>query len=56
MAKKKKAHIVPYLFILPAFLIHACLVAAPSLSTLVMSLYDWNGLGNPKYIGLANSL
>lgn len=54
MAKNKKAKIVPYLFILPAFLIHACLVAAPSLSTLVMSLYDWNGLGNPKYIGLNN--
>ena len=54
MAKNKKAKIVPYLFILPAFLIHACLVAAPSLSTLVMSLYDWNGLGNPKCIGLNN--
>ena len=52
MSKKRKASIVPYFFILPAFIVHACLVAAPSLSTLVMSLYDWNGLGNPKYIGL----
>ncbi len=54
MAKKRKATIIPYLFILPAFIVHACLVAGPSLSTLVMSLYDWNGLGNPKYIGLNN--
>lgn len=45
---------VPYFFILPAFLIHVCIVAIPSLSTFVMSLYDWNGLGNGKFIGLDN--
>lgn len=54
MTNRKKFSMTPYLFILPAFLIHACLVAGPSLSTLVMSLYDWNGLGNPKFIGLDN--
>lgn len=45
---------VPYFFILPAFFIHVCIVAIPSLSTFVMSLYDWNGLGNGKFIGLDN--
>lgn len=50
----KKRHVVPYLFILPAFIIHACIVTIPSLSTLVMSLYDWNGMGNAKFIGLDN--
>lgn len=39
----KKRHMVPYLFILPAFIIHACIVTGPALSTLVMSLFDWNG-------------
>lgn len=54
MNSAKKRHIVPYLFILPAFIIHACIVTVPSLSTLVMSLYDWNGMGNAKFIGLDN--
>lgn len=54
MKQTKQGHVIPYLFILPAFLIHACMVAAPSLSTLVMSMYDWNGLGDAKYIGLDN--
>ena len=52
--KNKKMHLTPYFFILPAFLIHICLVALPSCSTLVMSLYDWNGLGAAKFIGLDN--
>jgi raffinose/stachyose/melibiose transport system permease protein len=45
---------VPYLFILPAFIIHACIVTGPALSTLVMSLFDWNGMGNAKFIGFQN--
>ena len=45
---------VPYLFILPAFIIHACIVTGPALSTLVMSLFDWNGMGGAKFIGLKN--
>ena len=54
MKTVKKGNIVPYLFILPAFIIHACIVTAPSLSTLVMSLFEWNGMGNAKYIGFNN--
>lgn len=45
---------IPYLFVLPAFIIHLCLVVLPSISTLVMSFYDWNGLGNAKFLGLQN--
>ena len=52
--KNKKIHLTPYLFILPAFAIHLALVTLPSLSTLVMSLYEWNGLGAAKFIGLDN--
>ena len=54
MKSVKKRHVVPYLFILPAFIIHACIVTIPSLSTLVMSMYDWNGMGNATFIGLDN--
>lgn len=52
--RRKKFNATPYLFIAGAFLIHVCLVTAPALSTLVMSLYDWNGLGNATFIGFAN--
>lgn len=53
-AKRKKSHLVAYWFILPAFVIHCCIVTLPSLSTLVMSLFDWNGLGKAKFIGFQN--
>ena len=51
---KKKISFTPYLFLMGAFVIHLLLITLPSLSTLVMSLYDWNGLGGAKFIGLAN--
>lgn len=54
MKTAKKRHVVPYLFILPAFIIHACIVTGPALSTLVMSLFNWNGMGNARFIGLEN--
>ena len=31
MNTTKKRHIVPYLFILPAFIIHLCVVTGPAL-------------------------
>lgn len=52
--KKKKVKLTPYLFLMGAFLIHFLLVALPSLSTLIMSLFDWNGLGGAEFIGLKN--
>ena len=52
--KVKKSHLVAYGFILPACIIHLCIITLPSLSTLVMSLFDWNGLGKAKFIGFDN--
>ncbi|WP_165444106.1 carbohydrate ABC transporter permease [Lachnoclostridium sp. Marseille-P6806] len=49
-----KEHIVPYLFVLPAFLLHLAVVFIPSLSTFVMALFDWNGMGAAKFIGFQN--
>ncbi|MDF2611666.1 MAG: permease component of ABC-type sugar transporter [Lachnospiraceae bacterium] len=54
MNTKKKRNMIPYYFILPAFVVHVCVVTGPSLSTLVMSLFDWNGMGGAKFIGLNN--
>ncbi len=52
--KKKKENWLLYLFVLPAFLIHFCVVAIPALSSFRMSLYDWNLLGSMEYVGLDN--
>ncbi len=52
--KMKRSHLVAYGFILPAFIIHLCIITLPSLSTLVMSLFDWNGLGKAEFIGFDN--
>lgn len=44
------------ILLLPALLIHLSVVTLPALSTVVMSLYDWNGIGAAKYIGFGNFL
>ncbi len=50
----KRRQVVPYIFILPAFVLHICVVTLPALSTLIMSFFDWNGMGNAKFTGLQN--
>ena len=52
--KSIKQTVFPYLFILPAFLLHFIVVTVPALSSLRMSLYDWNMIGFKEYIGFAN--
>lgn len=52
--QKKKSDLIPYLFVAGAFGIHFLLIGLPSLSTLVMSLFEWNGLGAAKFIGFDN--
>jgi raffinose/stachyose/melibiose transport system permease protein len=39
-----QAKMIPYFFILPAFIVHVSIVTGPAISTLVMSLFDWNGM------------
>jgi len=48
------ARLVPYFFILPVFFVHISLVTGPSLSTLLLAFTEWNGIGNPKFIGFTN--
>ncbi|MEG0048007.1 MAG: sugar ABC transporter permease [Clostridia bacterium] len=52
--ERGKRLLVPLLFILPAFVYHACLVVLPALSTIYMSFFDWNGLGAGTFVGFAN--
>jgi raffinose/stachyose/melibiose transport system permease protein len=44
----------PLLLILPAFGLHLAIITLPSLSTIYLSLYEWNGIGGGKFIGLDN--
>ena len=42
------------LFVLPAFIIHICLVVLPACSMFYYAFTDWNGLGTPEFVGLKN--
>ena len=53
-APNHRKQLIAVLFVLPALIIHASIVTIPSLSTVYMSLFEWNGLGNAVFIGLDN--
>jgi raffinose/stachyose/melibiose transport system permease protein len=44
----------PFLFLVPALVLHASVVAIPSILTLGASLFQWDGLSDPSFIGLEN--
>lgn len=45
---------VGILFVLPAFIFHFCVVMIPSIETIYMSFFDWNGIADGTFIGLDN--
>jgi raffinose/stachyose/melibiose transport system permease protein len=45
---------LPWLFILPIFLLHFVVVAGPSVAAVYYSMTDWSGLGPAEFIGLEN--
>ena len=53
MNKSRDRNIIR-LFILPPLFLYLLFVIYPVLSSLVMSFYDWRGIGEKKWIGLAN--
>jgi raffinose/stachyose/melibiose transport system permease protein len=42
------------LFVLPAFVIHFCLILLPACSMFYYSVTDWNGLSKPNFVGFKN--
>lgn len=44
----------PWLFVLPALLISVSIVLVPAVATVAMAFTDWDGLGRPAWVGLAN--
>jgi multiple sugar transport system permease protein len=46
--------LVPWLFLAPALLMFGLYVLIPIVQSMAISLYDWDGLSEKKFIGLAN--
>ena len=53
-APDHRKQMIAIAFVLPAIIIHAAIVTSPSLSTVYMSFFEWNGLGNASFIGFDN--
>jgi multiple sugar transport system permease protein len=51
---RHQQRIAPALFLAPALLLFTLYVLWPIVQSLRLSLYDWDGLGTPQWVGLAN--
>lgn len=52
--RQKKESITAYLCLIPVFLGISIISYVPTISVFILSLFDWNGLTVPKFVGLAN--
>ncbi len=51
---RHQKNLAPWLFLAPALLMFGVYVIAPIFESMALSLYDWDGLGTPEFIGLQN--
>ncbi len=52
--RQKKESTIAYLCLIPVFLGLSIISYIPTVSVFVLSLFDWNGLSSPKFVGFAN--
>lgn len=52
--KKKKFDFGAYAFLLPALIIYLSVMIVPICYSLIISLHDWNGVAEMKFVGLGN--
>jgi multiple sugar transport system permease protein len=52
--KRNQRHLAPWLFLAPGMFMFAIYVIGPIFQSIWISFYDWDGLGTPKWIGMAN--
>lgn len=52
--RRRRRALVPWLFLAPLLLINLLVIIVPSLLSVRYAFTEWSGLGDPKYIGLAN--
>jgi raffinose/stachyose/melibiose transport system permease protein len=50
----QKRQMAGFWFVLPAFLVYCLFFAYPFFRTVYLSFTEWNGLGEPAFVGLAN--
>jgi raffinose/stachyose/melibiose transport system permease protein len=43
-----------WLFVVPALALHMFVILFPAISAFGMSLFDWYGVGKPRFVGIAN--
>jgi ABC-type sugar transport system permease subunit len=51
---RRQQRIAPYVFVLPFFVMFAVFWIGPIISSLWISLTEWNGIGSAKFVGLSN--
>ena len=52
--KKNQQRIAPWLFLAPGIFMFAVYVIFPIFQSIGISLYEWDGLGEKEYVGIAN--
>ena len=52
--RRHQRALAPWLFLAPALVMFGVYVIAPIFESMALSLYDWDGLGTPEFIGLQN--
>ncbi|AEI93573.1 MULTISPECIES: carbohydrate ABC transporter permease [Roseobacter] len=52
--KRNEIAVTPWLFLAPAILFFAFYVIWPIYQSIVISFYDWDGLGEARFIGMGN--
>lgn len=52
--KRNEIAVTPWLFLAPAILFFAAYVVWPIYQSIVISFYDWDGLGEATYVGVGN--
>lgn len=50
----RKYWLAPWLFLLPGLLLFLLLIIIPIVQSFIISFYEWDGLGEPLYIGWEN--
>jgi multiple sugar transport system permease protein len=52
--RRNQLRLAPWLFLAPGLIFFAIYVVAPIFQSIWLSFYDWDGLGEKTWIGLAN--
>lgn len=52
--KKNRLNIMPWIFLTPGILMFSLYVIIPIFQSIVVSFYEWDGLSEATYVGLAN--